>query len=85
MNLASSSLESFLGMAASSSSTLAPQKVHLNSCVIGSKSWSASRSVNCLSHAEHLKLLRLVASRSSVSIFFRMWSSLYLTMLTKIL
>ena len=62
--------------------TYPPQWVHLNSWVVKSNNWSASRSVNCSSHWRHRKLLLLVASLSSVSIFLRIWSSLYFTMFT---
>ena len=48
--------ESCFGPADSSSSTGEEQKVHLKSMVMGSKSWSASRSVNVFVQLVHLKL-----------------------------
>ena len=50
--------------------------------LIGSKSWSTSKSVKVLTHIGQMKEARFVDTKSSVSILRRMWSNLYLITFT---
>ena len=81
MNLTSVDLESFL-RSEPSSSTSAPQYEQRRIPLVMSTSWSTSKSVKVLAHIVQTKEARFVVPKSSVSIFRRILSSLYLITFT---